>query len=225
MKINHVLLGFFLVFFFLRVSASDDYYNEIKKDAAAGNAHSQFKLGRMYMILSGDYDKAAIWIGKSARQGYPEAQADMGSLYYYGQGVKKNIKKAEEWFIKASNNGNPRAQNDLAMIYKISGSKSNSFDCDKILSLLNKSAEKDYDLAYLNMGDLYSEGNCLNRNMSKAVDWWEKAATKGNAQAEFNLYISYNNGEGVYENQYTAGVYLRKSCDHGYTKACDIINH
>ena len=147
----------------------------------------------------------------------------MGSLYYYGNGVKKNIKKSEEWLIKASGNGNSRAQNDLAMIYKNSESK--PVDCDKILGLLNKSAEQGYELAYLNIGNFYSEGECLNRNMSKAVDWWEKAAAKGNAQAEFNLYVSYNYGTGVSVNQYTASVYLRQSCLHGYAKACDVFNN
>lgn len=77
----------------LSVRASDDYYTNLKKDANSGNALAQYKLGAMYLVVSGDYKKAFYWTNKSAIQGNSDAQNNLGLLYYYGQGVDKNIKK------------------------------------------------------------------------------------------------------------------------------------
>lgn len=222
MKKNILLIGLVFIFTLFNVHASDDFYSKVKKDAIAGDAQAQFKMGRMYMIVSGDYEKAFYWLSKAAKQGNAEAQADIGSLYYYGKGVKKDIKKAEEWFVKASQNDDPRAQNDLAMLYLESNSR--DLRCNQMLELLNASAKKGYDLAYYNIGNFFSRGICVERSMSKAVDWWEKASHKGNAEAEFNLYVSYSNGSGVSMNQHTGYMYLRKSCEHGYKHACDLMN-
>ena len=156
MKKYNVLIGGIFLFTLFNAWSNDDYYSKIKKDAIAGAAQAQFKMGRMYMIVSGDYEKAFYWLGKSAKQGNAEAQADIGSFYYYGTGVKKNLKKAEEWLVKASRNGEPRAQNDLAILY--SESESRDARCDRIWELLSSSAAKGYAMAYLNIGNYYLRG-------------------------------------------------------------------
>uniref|UniRef100_UPI003B586330 tetratricopeptide repeat protein n=1 Tax=Serratia marcescens TaxID=615 RepID=UPI003B586330 len=38
--------------------------------------------------------KSFYWTNKSAIQGNSDAQNNLGLLYYYGQGVDKNIKKS-----------------------------------------------------------------------------------------------------------------------------------
>ena len=42
----------------------------------------------------------------SAEQGVVEAKIEVGNCYYYGIGVKKNIKYAREVFNKLVENGN-----------------------------------------------------------------------------------------------------------------------
>ena len=136
-------------------------------------------------------------------------------------GVDKNIKKAGYWWGKAADAGNASAQNDLAMLYKNGLLK--DARCDKIMDLLNSSAQKDFELAYLNIGNLYSTGECVNRDMHEAVIWWEKASIKNNGQAEFNLAGAYMRGDGVFPDSGMADIYLKKSCSHGYAGACDLL--
>ncbi|MDR1695416.1 MAG: SEL1-like repeat protein [Endomicrobium sp.] len=54
------------------------FFEQTKKSAEAGNAESQFKLGKIYLNQYGgfgyDRDKAAAWLKKSAEQGHKEAE-------------------------------------------------------------------------------------------------------------------------------------------------------
>lgn len=42
---------------------------------------------------------------KAAEQGDKDAQYNVGVLYYYGEGIEKNIQMAHEWFLKAAEQG------------------------------------------------------------------------------------------------------------------------
>ena len=46
---------------------------------------------------------------KAAKQGNMWAQNNLGCCYQYGEGVRKNYKKAVEWFTKAAEQGDPKA--------------------------------------------------------------------------------------------------------------------
>ncbi len=82
--------------------------------------------------------KSFYWTNKSAIQGNSDKN-NLGLLYYYGQGVDKNIKK-QAIGGEAADAGNASAQNDLAMLYKNGLLK--DARCDKIMDLLNSSAQK-----------------------------------------------------------------------------------
>ena len=47
-----------------------------------------------------------ITFEKAAKKGLIEAQNNLGNMYYFGQGVKQDYKKAKEYFGKACDGGN-----------------------------------------------------------------------------------------------------------------------
>ncbi len=53
--------------------------------------------------------KAVFWYTKAAKQGYVDAQNNLGICYVEGNGVLKDIKKATEWIKKAKNAGHLKA--------------------------------------------------------------------------------------------------------------------
>ena len=53
-----------------------------------------------------------------AKQGYPLAECQLGSFYYNGLGVEKNIKKAVYWTRKAAKHGDRDGQYNLAWFYE-----------------------------------------------------------------------------------------------------------
>jgi TPR repeat protein len=62
-------------------------------------------------------DAAAIW-EELAREGLPEAQYRLGSLYRSGRGVPVDHAKAAEWFLAAAKVGHPKAQYGLGTLYQ-----------------------------------------------------------------------------------------------------------
>ena len=49
----------------------------------------------------------------------------------------------------------------------------------------------------------------------QAVYWYRKAADQGNANAQYNLGVMYENGEGVAKDDKQAVYWYRKAADQG----------
>ncbi len=76
-------------------------YQWAEKSAAQGNMHSQYVLG-LKARKNNDDKQAVWWLGKSAEQGYCDAQWLLSGYYYAGKGVDKNIPKSKELLLQAA---------------------------------------------------------------------------------------------------------------------------
>ena len=47
------------------------------------------------------------------------------------------------------------------------------------------------------MGTCYENGEMVEKDIKKAVEWYKKAAEQGNGYAQLHLAVCYKNGEGV----------------------------
>src|SRR5437868_1947968 len=52
-----------------------------------------------------------------AAQGNAQAQSNLGSLYYNGQGIPQDYAKARQWYEKAAAQGYAEAQFSLGVLY------------------------------------------------------------------------------------------------------------
>jgi len=66
---------------------------------------------------------------------------------------------------------------------------------------------------------MYYNGKGVPQDWSKAREWYEKAAEKGNAEAMFNLGVMYEHGEGVPQNYAKAAEWYEKWAEKGDAKA------
>jgi hypothetical protein len=142
-------------------STPEEKFQQLRKDADAGDPKAQTGLGVMYYtgeaiskdpsgkILSNDPVTAAAWFHRAAAQGYSAAQFNLGLMYANGEGVAKDPAKAVELFQKAAEQGNIDAQN--------------------------------------NLGVMFYAGEGVPRDEAKAKEWFKKAAAQGNADAQANL--------------------------------------
>lgn len=80
---------------------------------------------------------------------------------------------------------------------------------------LHTLAETGDDWAQYELGLRYFRGQGVQRDYSKAVYWFEKAANAGNFKALTNLGVMYVSGEGVSQNFAKARTLFRKSADQG----------
>ncbi len=103
-----------------------DYATALKTwlpQAQAGDAAAQTHVGEIYekgMGVEPDFDFAAVWYKKAAKQDYSRAQINLGYLYEKGLGVDQDVTKAMNWYRKAS--GLP---DDVAYISSVSLSAKN----------------------------------------------------------------------------------------------------
>ena len=102
------------------ISAQLPDFTENKKQAEAGNAGAQCRLGNMYAFGEGvpkDDAEAAKWYRKAADQGHAQAQNSLGLMYAFGEGVPKDDAEAVKWFRKAADQGIAQAQYNLGVMY------------------------------------------------------------------------------------------------------------
>jgi hypothetical protein len=94
--------------------------NELRPLAEEGVAPAQFYLGVMYENGQGvplDYQEAARWYLKAAKQGHDRAQNNLGKLYEEGLGVEQDNIIAVQWYQKSADQGLSAAQFNLAEMY------------------------------------------------------------------------------------------------------------
>jgi TPR repeat protein len=84
--------------------------------AFAGAACADTDAGIAY-LKEGYYIKALAELIPAAEAGDVRAQTNLGSIYYYGEGIAANFDKAFRWYHAAALQGDADAQIGLAIMY------------------------------------------------------------------------------------------------------------
>ncbi len=200
--------------------SDEEWFKLSIKDAEAGNAEAQLRLGQMYAKGEGvpeDFAKAMEWYQKSADQGNSMAQHGIAYMYHIGKGVPKDFAKAITWYQKAAAQGNADAQINLAVMYRIG--KGVPKDDAKAVEWYQKAAAQGDKLAQDSLGGMYRYGLGVQKDDAKAVEWYQKAAAQGYVEAQVNLGVMYANGEGVPKDAAKAVEWYEKAAAQGNAQA------
>jgi TPR repeat protein len=164
----------------------DEAFKLYRKSALMGNDTAKASLGMMYMSGYGvekDLSKAIELINESAARGNPFGQFYLGLLYKEGQVVEKDMVKAIEFLSKSGNQGNYEAQFILAGIFSqgLDGVQQNF---ELAARLLESVASAGNPQAQFNLALFYLNGNGVEKNTQKAIEWARKSADQGHANAK-----------------------------------------
>lgn len=77
--------------------------------AESGNADYQYKLGKYYLNIN-ECSIGFPWFQRAALQNHKVGMYFTGWCYYYGEGVKKDLRKAYYWFTKCAQKGDSQAK-------------------------------------------------------------------------------------------------------------------
>jgi len=157
------------------------------------------------------------WYRKAAEQGDANAQADLGAMYYAGDGVPKDLAKAFEWYQKAATQGLTYAQFALGAMY--SAGDGVPKDPAKAVEWYRKAAEQGDANAQNSLGARYYVGDVVPKDLAKAFEWYRKAAEQGDADAQFALGAMYYAGDGVPKDLAKAFEWYQKAATQGLTDA------
>lgn len=165
------------------------------KAADKGNKVAQCNIGRYYKngtSVEQDYDKAKEYFEKSAAQGYHCAMYELALFYRYGYGVDINADLMVSWYSKAIEKGNKYAMIDLAECYKngsiVRQDYGESMKYYQMAAELDKIDDNTKDTnqlkALFTIGTFYENGYGVDKNSSKAIFWYRKAANKNYTPAQ-----------------------------------------
>src|SRR5690606_4376702 len=164
------------------------HFEQVRADAAKGDAKAQTALGNMYHDGFGvekDIAKALEWYRKAVDQGYAEAQFRLGHEYAMGHGVTADLEVAVSLFKKAAAQGHGEAQYRLAEYYRVGrGVQKDMFES---LAWYKKSADAGYAKAQEVVANYYHEKG----EFPQVLTYLEKAAEQNSSVASYALGMMY----------------------------------
>ena len=184
-----------------------DMYNEFR------NIEKDTDVVELYWTASffdrdGNYKQAKRYYERAMSLGDISAKVGLGILYLYGNGVKKNYKKAYELFYEAAQQNSDFAQWLIGTMYEEGVSQ----DYKLAKEWYEKASSNGSSSALVSLGELYEKGLGVAKDYDKAIYWYTKAADKGDAEAQVQLGWIY---DVIFHNYGKAREYYEKSAEQG----------
>ena len=162
----------------------------IQRAADAGSAEGQHRLALVF--INGDAGVArnpaqAIQLfEKAAAQGHRRAQLNLGTLYFRGQGVPRDLIQARAWLEQAALDGDVYATYALGRAMSESAGPA-AADSTRAADLFRRAAEKGHTLAALRYGLALAEGAGVKQDLPAAQRWLIQAQQSGVPEAALAL--------------------------------------
>ena len=157
-----------------------------RRSAAGNMANAQGFLGLMHESGEGglavDLAEGARLYALAAAQGLDSALFNLGTCYYFGNGVPRDLVEAARLYRLSAEQGNDLAQANLSNAY-IKG-EGVAVDHAEAMRWARLSADKGNAFGELNVGVLYANGLGVPPDLRAATMWISRAATKDFEQAK-----------------------------------------
>ncbi len=191
----------------------------------------QYRIGKLFSFGYGvdqDYLKAAEWYEKAVGENNPFAAYSLGSLYHRGQGVEQNDEAAYRLYHMAaehSDKPNAYAAYELGRMHRDGiGTTSDKTASNRwyqqayrfFLMIEQNMAD---DKLYYRLGQMNLTGTGTEKDLSKAKDYFEKAAALDNADALYGLGRLYLNKDFAEADTQKAIDYLTTAAEKGHSYA------
>lgn len=142
------------------------------------------------MALTGDgcpqdTERGLRLLEEAFEEGYTNAGNHLADAYFLGQHIPLDQSKGLEWLEKVVERGDERTMAILGH-HLITGAYGKT-DVVKGVELLQQSIEKNYVPAYLWIGNLYRQGQGVQRDLDMARAWYEKGLSEGNTGCSLAL--------------------------------------
>ena len=157
--------------------AADDFNNALKAEAE----------GRLT-------DAVALY-QQAANQNLPQAQYQIGYMYYAGDGIQRNDPMAAAWLKKAADQGLAQAQMMMGVLYSAGRGVPQSFALSA--QWYTKAAEQQYAQAQYYLAYLFVVGQGVAANEKEASNWFLRAAENGVVDAQHQIGVRLARGEGI----------------------------
>ena len=142
-----------------------------------GNSYRDGQLG----LPRDSYKKAAKLFKRAAELGQADAMCNLACLYAEGDGVRQNTKKANHLFHTAAERGS------IYAMYYIGSGYLEDEKVEDAMRYYEMAANLGLAKAQFNLGAVYWNGRCVERDLEKATIWMKRAAANGHEDAPATL--------------------------------------
>ncbi|KAK8895708.1 hypothetical protein M9Y10_013592 [Tritrichomonas musculus] len=150
------------------------------------------------VLIDFDINKALYYFSLVANQNYPQAQYNLGIIYYSGQYIPRDINKSIYYYSLAANQNDPQVLYNLGIIYE--EGQYIPRDINKSIYYYSLAANLKYPLAQFNLGLIYFLGIGVNKNIKKGIYWIIQSSNNDCIQAHFALGFLYQEGKYMKQN-------------------------
>ncbi|MBI4987908.1 MAG: sel1 repeat family protein [Rhodocyclales bacterium] len=204
--------------------SAKSYFEEVRDLANQGVASAQSELAMLYLSVGSgagrvDHNEFANLTRKAAEQGYPVAQFNLSYAYAQGDGVEKNEEEALHWMVMAAKGGYERAipilQRQEQIMEQLKSRRQDTATLESDLTAAQSGNAK----AQCELAMRYEDGRGVDRNMSRAIEWYRKSAEGGYREAQGYLGVIYDKGRGTKQDDAEAIRWYRKAGEQGLGQA------
>ncbi|ODR28306.1 MobP3 family relaxase [Eisenbergiella tayi] len=190
-----------------------------QRSAEQENPYAAYELAKMYRdgIGTGKNQEAAEEHYENSFHGFTslesrshddKLQYRLGQMLHTGTGTKKDDTAAAEYWKSAARLGNVNAQYALGRLLLERGDNP-----EQAAAWITKAAESGSAAAQYALGKLYRDGDCVPRNIAKAMELFTLAAEQKNEYAAYQLGRLYLAGKNIPEDVEAAVRWLAFSAD------------
>jgi len=128
------------------------------------------------------YAKAAASFRQAAARGNTEATRRLGFMYYHGEGVAQDNKRAVDLFEQSAAAGDVVSASNLAKMYEFGMGVTQ--DDARAAAWYEKAANMGDPMSQFNASIMYYKGQGVARDRAEAAKWWTLAMMQGGPFAE-----------------------------------------
>lgn len=167
---------------------------------------------------------------RAAKQGHADAQYHLAEILssrdvdqIYETGLRSALKRAfrrlggtndaMRWYLAAAEQGHVRAQFNLGYRFTNRYLLDGPVRAKSGLMWLERAALSAHVPAMMHLGAIYAEGKLVRRDLGKTTNWYRKAASLGDDQANFIMGWFCHSGTGVAKDLQAAKSYFEASND------------
>lgn len=166
--------------------------------------------------VSRSVPKARKYWLEAVKYGSMNAAVELGSLYYFGDGVKESYRKAKEYWLIAANGDDELGMFKLADFY-YDHQPTKIQDAIVLFESLTKRTAFVRN-SYCKLGRIFDRGIGVERDPKRAASWYEAGSQLNDGNCLLDLSFLYYKGDGVERNIDRAIELAEKAADTEWLK-------
>ena len=187
--------------------------------AELGYADAQARVGGFYVLGIGvdiDYDRAAFWFDKAAKQGNPVALNDLGNMFRDGLFFERDEGKAISLYKLAAELGGDAGKLNFGRFLTQSADPK---EVSLGVALLEQAAENGLAKAQTTLALHYVKGDIVGKDFDRAFNLFQAAAATGDLEGIVGLGMNFANGYGCEKNLVKAKQLFEIAAEQGAAQA------